>query len=249
MKKIPYQFILSFIAILLCLLWFIYPDRNLEPLIVLLLLAVSLTPLYWLEFGPWLDELRIRNCKFSILESKHKLNALEGDFEEFSNGVSLKLKRQKSRNYPTYVKIFFEQTDLRFIAYFKNGEKVDIRPKIEIGYDDGDQLRFPKQSNQYALVQFDIDNDGVDEILLCVIDADKFQKTMQVCVLKFHSPYFYPDVAREGNWHVFQDVIAYGVHQDKIFLDSGSITIKRDFRDFVYKWNFVDGSLLYTGTA
>lgn len=249
MRKIPYQFILSSIAILACLVWLAYPDRNLEPLVVLLLVGVSLVPLYWLEFGPWLDGFKIRRCKFALLESKHKINAIEGDFKKFCDGVNLTLKRQRCENYPVCVKVFFEQTDLRVVAYFRNGEKVDIRPKIKIGYEEEGEVIFPKQTNEYALAQFDIDNDGIDEILLCVVDVEDFQKSMQVCVLKYHPPYFYSDVSRMANWQVFERVIAHGVHQDKISIDTGSITIRCNFRDFVYKWDFVDGCLLYTGTA
>lgn len=248
MKNIPFQSVLSCAAVILCLLWLIYPERNIEPVIVLLLLSVSLAPLYWTEFGPWVDEVKIRKSEFSILESKHRLNAIEGDFDKFCKGVCLDLKRQKFKNYPTSVEVFFEQTDFRVVARFSNGEKADIRPLIEIGYDDGD-IKFPKQTNRYALLQFDIDNDGIDEILLCVVDVEEFQKSMQVCILKYHPPHFSSDAARKKNWDVFRDVIAHGVHQDKISIDSGSIIIKRNFRDFVYKWNFVDGSLLYTGSA
>lgn len=250
MRKPPIQFILSFLAILIAIVWVVVPNRNLEPLIVLVISVVALTPFYRSEFLPWIDNLKLQSGKFKYLESKSKLNAIEGDFDEFSNGINLVLRKQRFTNYPIEAAVFFEQIDMQLLVRFPEGEKLYLRKGIEVGYEPDQEVSMPKLSNRYFLAQFDIDNDGVDELLFGVIDAEDFQNTVQISVLKYHPPLYSVDIARAGNWQSFGKLVAYGVHQSvKVKLAPGTITIARNFRDLEYKWSFIDKKAVYIGSA
>jgi hypothetical protein len=250
MKKTPFHFLLISLAILIAAAWVIFPARNLEPIIVLVITIVALTPYYQSEFLPWLDNFRLRQNGLNFLEAKSRLNAIEGCFDSFSKGVRLKLRRQHFPNYPTEAFVFFEQTDMQLLVEFPKGEKLYLRKGIEVGYEQGQEVPLPKMSNKYFLAQYDIDGDGIDELLFGVIDVEEFQCTVQVSVLKYHPPLFYSDVVRGGNWKIAKGVIAYGVHSEtKIKLEPGSISIARNFKGLVYKWSFIDGKTVYIGDA
>ncbi|BCD97719.1 hypothetical protein MARGE09_P1920 [Marinagarivorans cellulosilyticus] len=241
---------LSALAIFLAIGWVIFPDANFEPVIVLLLLVIGFVPIYQHQIHPWWDSYRLQKQGFKYLRGSGPMNAIEGDFAKFSSGLSFRLKSQKVPNYPVYARVFFEQTNLRLEVYFSDGEKVDLSPSFDIGSDTDSEVCLPKESNQYILAQVDLDDDGLDEIVFGVIESLECESKVHVLVFKYHPPYLKKDVGRYENWRIFPAANATGVHGDPIVhLESGVISIPRNFRSMEYKWAFVDGQQVYVGSA
>ena len=219
-------------------------------MIVFLLVVITLPALYKFELLPWLDKLRIKKNNFAYLLSTKKLNAIEGDFSFFDKGAFLRLNKQGFENYPSTLIVFFEQTDFKLRVDFDGKDKVYVSPNLKIGYLSDKECSVPKSSNKYFVVQYDIDGDGIDELLYGVIDKEDFQSTVEVAVPRYHPPLFSKDVNRPENWERLEDMVAYGVQGDVIVeIESNSLVIKRNFRDLYFKWAFVDGKVVHLGNA
>ena len=250
LKKEVIETTLSTLAIFLALAWIIFPEAVLEPIIVLLLLIVGFVPIYQHQIRPFWDAYRLKKQGFKYLSGPRPMNAIEGDFAKFSNGVRFELQSQKVPNCPTYARVFFEQTRLRLVVYFPDGEKVDLNPNFHIGNDCYSEVALPKESNHYVLAQVDLNADGLDEIVFGVIESLDFESRVHVLVFEYHPPYLKKDVGRFENWRTFAAANAGGVHGHPVVrLESGAISIPRNFRSMEYKWVFINGQQVYIGSA
>lgn len=250
MKKPSAPFWISVTVILLAVAWVLFPEQNLEPVIVLLAAFTGIFPLVKNELLPWLESRKLRKKKFMFLSGSSKINAFEPSFEELFevDGVELDLIPQSFSQYPVRLFAFFEQTDFRFKANFNNRKSIELNKCFDIGYDVEEEFKFPKKSNQYIIAQFDVDNDGVDEFILGIIDKDSVLMDVQLTIFKYHPPLLEQDLERVENWEYLGTIKAQGVvGAVNVELKNGSITIPRNHRGVYYKWTFVDGQIIDIG--
>lgn len=254
MKKPSAPFWISVTVILLALSWALFPEHNLEPLIVLLVAFIGIYPLIKNEVLPWLEGRKLKNKKFKFLCGFSKINAIVPEYKElFEIGeVQLNLLAQRFNHYPVRIIAFFEQTDFRFKVGFNTGKSIEIKQCFGIGYEvEGErEFRLPKKSNQYIIAQFDIDGDGdgIDEFILGVIDGNSVLIDVQLTIYKYYPPLFEQDLERVENLKYLGTIKAQGiVGAVNIELKKGSITIPRHHRGFYYKWAFVNSQLIDIG--
>jgi hypothetical protein len=235
--------------VLLAAAWVIFPEQNLEPVIVLLAAFIGIFPLIKNELIPWSESLRLKRKKFSHLNGSSNINGIEPSFDELFQvgGVQLNLVSQGFNQYPVKLSVFFDQIDFRFIAEFNNGKSIELKKRFNIGYE-LDEVSLPLKSNHYVVAQFDIDGDGIDEFILGVIVENSGLKDVQLTIYKFHPPLFEEDLSRAKNLACLGTVEAIGiVGTVNIELKKGAITIPRHHRGFYYKWAFVDGRFIDAG--
>ncbi len=251
MRKPTLSFWLSIGVIALALVWVLFPEQNLEPLIVLILALIGLVPLVRSELIPWLEHLRLKRKKLNYLSGSSKINASESTFSEMFDGTPLELKlvKQGFHQYPVTIRAFFEQTDFRFKAYFDKGLSIELRKFFDVGYEKVDEPPiFPKKTNEYIVAQFDIDGDGVDELILGVIDCEEILRDVQLTIYKYHPSLFTEDLNRLHNWQCLGTLTAYGiVGEVKIELKSRAVCIPRNHRGFYYKWALADNKFVDIG--
>lgn len=241
---------LLLIAISLAIAWFVLPESNLEPIIVIVLSVGAFIPLYLHQIRPRIDAWRFGRRNFKFLASPKVINAIEGSFTEFERGKLLSLKKQKFPNYPLVAKVFFEQTQLRLVVEFSASVMVDLNPSFRIGNHDDDEVCLPKQTNRYFLAQFDVTGNGIDEIIFGVIDTSNGRADIEVLIFEYHPPYLSSDVWRQENWRTFEGLRANAIDgEPKVILEKQVISIPRNFRNFEYKWIYAEQRLMYVGTA
>lgn len=249
-KKQSFETLLSIVAIFLAVGWVVLPEAVLEPLIVLVLLLSGFVPIYQHQIRPSWDAYRLKKQGFKYLKGSKPLNAIEGDFANFSNGIKFELQSQSVPNFPIYAQVFFEQTQLRLVVHFNNGDRVDLNPSFNVGNDSDGEVIFPKRSNHYVLAQFDLNADGFDEVIFGVIESLEFESRIHMLVFEYHPPFLERDVARFENWQVYGAACAVGVNGDPVIhLERGTISIPRNFRSMEYKWSFIDNQQVYVGSA
>ncbi|TMP21263.1 hypothetical protein CWC02_01685 [Pseudoalteromonas sp. S2721] len=251
MRKPTISFWLLILVILLAVTWIFFPEENLEPIIVLMLAIVSIFPLIRSDLIPWFEHIKLQHKNFKSLSGSTKINACELTISEILNGDILKLNliKQKFHQYPTKVCAYFEQTDLRFRVYFDKGQSIELPKFFNVGYEEVDEPpSYPKNTNEYIVAQFDIDGDGIDELILGVIDCDEQIHNVQLSVYKFHPPLFAEDLNRIQNWQSLGTLTAHGIiGAVKIELEKGAICIPRNHRDFYYKWTLADSKFIDIG--
>lgn len=236
------------IAALLALVWVARPAWNLEPWVVFFTISASSFPIYHYRIRPKLDEWRVSKQSFRSLVVSKPIHALEGNAESFLDGVEFKLNRQPVPNYPEKISVFFRQTRLCAMVLFGDGSQADIDLNFIVGSID-DECHMPKDTNNYFIAQFDIDADGLDEIIIGVIDEEGPQSSCQLRVCKYYPPFDSNDVQRLENWKYF-DCQAFGIIGNvSIRITSRSVKIPRNHRDLYFKWLFVDGEQIDRHTA
>ncbi|ARD43798.1 hypothetical protein [Colwellia sp. PAMC 21821] len=230
--------ILTLLFVSSAIIWFAFPKYNLEPWIVLITAVIAVERLYHSHFKLKIKQLFTKKQNYIFLNSDKKINALEGSFDDFSNGVTLKLNDQSLLNTPTEIRIFFNQIGLDMKAYFTN--KLTVKPlfKFDIGYYNGKEYRAEKITNNYFILQYDIDNDGIDEFIFGVID----NCDIQINILKYHPPLREEDVVRKANWTILANITAEAIRctSPKIEIKDNTIKIDRCIRGFYYKWIFTN---------
>ena len=120
---------------------------------------------------------------------------------------------------------------------------------VDVGYEKVDEPPiFPKKTNEYIVAQFDIDGDGVDELVLGIIDYEEILRDVQLTIYKYHPPLFTEDLNRSQNWQHLGTLTAYGiVGEVKIELKSRAVCIPRNHRGFYYKWTLADNKFIDIG--
>jgi hypothetical protein len=250
LKRLTPAFWLSIVVILAALTWLIFPDINLEPLIVFIAAMTGIIPLVRSEFLPWFEHVKLRKKKFKFLSGSSKLNAVEFAFDDLCNGkgVKLNLTKQFFANYPKVACGYFEQSDISFQVNFHNGSSTRLEHCFSLGYETAEEYKAPLSSNRYFIAQADIDSDGVEEIVLGVLDDKSGLINVELKVYKYFPPYFEKDIARSKNLELIGTLKALGIVETPLIeIGQGFIKIPRNFRDFYYKWVFVDGKATDVG--
>jgi hypothetical protein len=251
MRKPTLSFWLLILVILLAVTWAFFPEENLEPIIVLMLAIVSIFPLVRSDLIPWFEHIKLQQKNFKSLSGSSKINASESTFSKMFDGTPLELKlvKQGFHQYSTTICAFFEQTDFRFKAYFDKGLSIELHKFFDVGYEKVDEPPiFPKKTNEYIVAQFDIDGDGVDELVLGIIDYEDILRDVQLTIYKYHPPLFTEDLNRAQNWQHLGTLTAYGiVGEVKIELKSRAVCIPRNHRGFYYKWTLADNKFIDIG--
>lgn len=235
MKRLTLPFWLSIVVILAALTWLIFPDINLEPLIVFIAAMTGIVPLVRSEFLPWFEHLKLNKRKFSFLTGSSKLNAVEFAFDDLCNGkgVRLNLVKQSFANYPKVACGYFEQSDIAFQVYFHNGSSTRLEHCFSLGYETAEEYKAPLSSNRYFIAQADIDSDGVEEIVLGMLDNSSGLIDVELKVYKYFPPFFEKDTARSKNWELIGALKALGIVETPLIeIGQGFIKIPRNFRDF-----------------
>lgn len=241
MNAISLNLWLSLVTVLLAVLWVLYPESNLEPLIVFLLAFISFRPLIRSEFIPWYEHRKATQKNFKIIRGSSKINAIEVSFQELIDNkfTTFNLIKQKFFHYPTEISIFFEQNNFKYVAHFQNGHSIVLKQHFKIGKETEENAFMPKQTNHYFFVQFDIDDDGIDEIIFGLIDKEDLQN-VQLTVYKYHPPLLENDLPRAQNWSHIGTITANTILGDvRVLIEKGTITIPRNLRGFYYKWAFI----------
>jgi len=220
--------------------WFAFPELNLEPLIVLVTAIIAFERLYDSYFKCRLAELLAKKQNYNFINTSKKVNAIEGGFNEFSAGAELELWPQKVKHTPNKIEVYFNQTSLDLRATFENNTTSKPYYKFDIGYNSDEEYALEKVTNQYFLIQYDIDNDGLDEYLFGVIDG----KDVEINVLKYFPPLRENDLNRRANWSVIERVRAdFIVKPIVVELNGNTLKIERGHRGFYYKWLFTENEV------
>lgn len=220
------------------LVWFIFPFFNLEPFLVFITGLIAIERIYDTYFKQKFAEWKMEKQNLTYIKSNKKLNAIEGSFKEFSEGVELQLRPQSIKHTPCKLQVYFNQTSLDIRATFDNDLTSKPYYKFDIGYEHEDEFSFEKASNKYFLAQYDIDEDGLDEYIFGVIDG----RDIEINVIKFFPPLRDKDLNRRANWSVVERLRADFILPDPPVVEiiDNTIVIQRGHRGFYYKWLFTE---------
>ncbi|SEA01752.1 hypothetical protein SAMN04488051_101352 [Alkalimonas amylolytica] len=184
------------------------------------------------------------------MTGQSKLNAVEFTYDDLFRGgaVKLNLVKQSFTNYPKVVRAYFEQSDITFQADFHNGSRTRLEHCFSLGYETGEEYKAPLKSNRYFIAQADIDSDGVEEVILGILDNSSGLIDVELQVYKYFPPHFEKDIARQKNWELIGTLKAPGISETSLIeIKQGFIKISRNHRDFYHKWVFVDGKATDVG--
>lgn len=145
---------------------------------------------------------------------------------------------------------FFQQIAICIQICFA-GARVDFFPPFKVGKQSDDEGPvFLEDSVIFQIGQYDIDDDGIDEIFICLLDTDEknFNESVQVLIFKYFPPAFKTHAFRHENWELIGNFTSGLIMQrPQIIIEERSITIPRFHRGFYYEWTFVKGTFRSTG--
>lgn len=147
---------------------------------------------------------------------------------------------------PYMLRVFFNQVGLDFRVCYENAQ-VDVTPEFKLGQADDwggfkDHVRF-----QFGL--YDIDEDGLDELFICIQDNDEgAENGVQVVVYKYYPPALKSHAWRRENWEQIESMEVQMVLGEPIaYVEKNSIMIPRNLRGFYYERTYVKGQFITTG--
>lgn len=182
------------------------------------------------------SEMFVKGLKYSKLYNKQQAD--EGIEYQINYPPDLEVA-------PALLRVFYNQVGLSFQVCYDNA-RVDVTPEFKIGYQDDynfkDNIRF-----QFGL--YDIDEDGIDELFICLSDNDdSAENGVQVSVIKYFPPAFKMHAYRPENWSLIGNFEVQMVLGEPIaYIEKNSITVHRNLRGFYYEWTYVRGNFVYTG--
>ncbi len=163
--------------------------------------------------------------------------------EQACSGYKHQLNQADKYFYPAHIHVFFMQVGIFYHGKFPNGISCTLPCNFESGYKiHDDEFRTEKKSNKYFITQWDIDLDGVDEIIVGLLseedDAAFYQ--LEINVIKFYPPYFANDIPRSENWKLIGKIQESSINTTpEIYFVNNSIKIRYHFRGFTAEWHYV----------
>jgi hypothetical protein len=155
-------------------------------------------------------------------------------------------------NYPAEMEVapskliaFFNQVGLDFRVCYENVQ-VALNPDFKIGFENEYNFK------DHVMFQFglhDIDDDGIDELFICLGDNDTgAENGVQVCVFKYYPPALKAHAYRSENWEQIESFEVQMILGDPTaYVEKNSITVPRNLRGFYYERTFVKGQFITTG--
>lgn len=145
---------------------------------------------------------------------------------------------------PAYLKTFFYQSSIVFQICYENSI-VNIYPKFEMGYLDDYNL---KDNILFQIGMYDIDEDGIDELFICLCDNEGADNGIQINIFKYYPPAFAKHSWRTENWELIGNFHGQMILGDPIaYIEKASISIPRNLRGFYYEWTYIKNGFIETG--
>ncbi|KAB1441373.1 hypothetical protein [Pseudodesulfovibrio senegalensis] len=170
-------------------------------------------------------------------------------FDAAANGKTYALNKAQVEGYPATLDLFYDQVGLVLVVEFEDGVRVRLPYHFDIGYDFDGEVHWERRTNQYAIKQYDLTGDGIDEILFAVVVADgESMSQVEVNVLRYHPPLMEEDLSRPENWELASSLKADGVMSPvEIVLDGASVRIPKTRRGFYHELSWCQGKFHDTG--
>lgn len=147
---------------------------------------------------------------------------------------------------------FFQQVAICVQICF-DGARVEFFPPFKVGkHSEEEGPVFLEDSVIFQIGQYDIDDDGIDEIFICLLDTNENNfsfDSVQVLVYKYFPPAFKTHAVRQENWELIGNFSTGMImKRPEVIIEERSITIPRFHRGFYYEWTFVRGIFRETGS-
>jgi hypothetical protein len=153
---------------------------------------------------------------------------------------------------PFKLKSFFHQVAI-CIQFCFDRASVELFPPFNMGkHSQEEGPVFLEDSVIFQIGQYDIDDDGIDEIFICLLDTNEKNfsfDSVQVLVYKYFPPAFGTHAFRRENWELIGNFSTGMImKRPEVIITERSITIPRFHRGFYYEWTFVRGIFRETGS-
>ena len=193
--------------------------------------------------------LKLKKSKY--IESYKKIIFIEGSFNKFADGVSLKCIKSSYKNSPQHIKVYYQQNQLILQACFSKKECVKLPYKFKVGNESDGEMVWEKNENDYILAQTDINNDGIYEVLFIVIDKHPdFGFDLQINIFQFHPPANKKDRRRDENWSHIGNLTAHGINvSPKIEIEKEFIRVKLSYHGCNNEWHYLKGEFIDKGSS
>lgn len=170
--------------------------------------------------------------------------------QQASDGAEFRLEYPASLEVaPLMLQAFFSQTSIAFKIIYENAQ-IYLPVYFEIGRrQDIPEERWFKDHVLFQVGQYDIDQDGIDELFVCINNEEESQEAgLEIKVFKYYPPAFRQHAFRPENWQLIGDFSFQSiVGRQKAFIKDASIKVPRNFRGFYRQWTFVEGKFRETG--
>ena len=166
---------------------------------------------------------------------------------EVSDGIEYQLNYPAEMEVAPYMlRVFFNQVGLDFRVCYENAQ-VDVTPEFKVGQID-DWGNF-KENVKFQFGFHDIDDDGIDELFICIQDNDEgAENGIQVVIFKYYPPALKTHAYRRENWEQIESMEAQMILGEPIaYVEKNSVMIPRNLRGFYYERTFVKGQFMTTG--
>ncbi|MBN8856575.1 MAG: hypothetical protein BGO55_24005 [Sphingobacteriales bacterium 50-39] len=171
--------------------------------------------------------------------------------QQASKGADFSLEYPASLDVaPVLLQAFYNQTSIAFYIVFENA-RVPIFPNFETGRrKDIAEERWLKDNVLFQVGQYDIDQDGIDEIFICLQDYQEkvIGGGIEIKVFKYYPPAFRHHAFRAQNWELVGDFPFDSIGgEPKAYIHDTSIKVPRNLRGFFYQWTYSEGQFRNTG--
>lgn len=171
-------------------------------------------------------------------------------YQQAFDGIDYNIKFPKTLEVsPLFVHVFFLQVDLMFHIEYLNGSlRLPIDFSIGRNSDENNEVTWLKDEVIFQIGMHDIDNDGLDELFICMTNGDENLGAIEIKVLKYFPSALIQHAIRPENWELLGDFqVDTILGSAKASINNGSITIPRNLRGFYHEWTIVKGQFMDTG--
>lgn len=149
---------------------------------------------------------------------------------------------------PLFLRFLSEQVGIFFKIYFENA-MIYLPTSFDIGIDSKEEgERIFKSNVIFQIGQYDFDDDGIEEIIIAVMDNDLGDNGIQMNIFKYYPPVFIDHSNRTQNWKLIGNLKGQMILGEPIaYLKEKSVSIPRNLRGYYYGWDWLKGHFIDTG--
>jgi len=179
-------------------------------------------------------------------------NAQIYTYDELCSGITHTLDFPLDINVvPFSLSTSFEQIGPVFCVNF-NSSRVQLYPEFKsIDFENLEDLYGDNNSILFEIGQYDIDNDGTDEIFICLRIYDEefaLDNTIMINIFKFYPPAFEKHSHRSENWELFGPFSTGTISgEPKANIIENTIYISRNLRSYHDEWTYLKGEFIHRG--
>lgn len=173
-------------------------------------------------------------------------------YSELRSGILYELNYSPEINViPLSLKTSFEQIGPNFYIEYEKS-RVYLYPQFtSIDIEHLEDLYEYADFLQFEIGQYDIDNDGMNELFICLRVYDKefkIDNTIMINIFKYYPPAFHEHASRSENWELWGPFSTGTIMgEPKAEIKNNSIFISRNFRSYYDEWSFVQGEFIHKG--